>query len=166
MSDLLAVPTASACPQCRATVRAGAPWCTQCYLDLRPAPEPELEPAAVPMAKRADATGIHATGIEATGSEVTANDAQVAQTDADRADPEAATATWPCTTCGATNAITADACAACGAGFLARLRDTEPPLLTLPGVGDVSKLSRAQGVGLAAGIVFAVILLVALLGLF
>ena len=29
------------CPQCGALVRAGADWCTLCYADLRPAPEPE-----------------------------------------------------------------------------------------------------------------------------
>lgn len=34
------------CPCCAALVRPGAPWCTLCYADLRPAPEPEREPAS------------------------------------------------------------------------------------------------------------------------
>ena len=36
------------CPQCAAHVRTGSDWCTLCYADLRPAPEPAAvaEPAA------------------------------------------------------------------------------------------------------------------------
>lgn len=29
---------ALACPRCSAALRPGAPWCTQCFLDVRPAP--------------------------------------------------------------------------------------------------------------------------------
>ncbi len=37
---------AHACPRCSACLRPGAPWCTQCFLDLRaPAPPPEVPPA-------------------------------------------------------------------------------------------------------------------------
>jgi hypothetical protein len=72
---------------------------------------------------------------------------------------------WPCSGCGATNPVELDACAACGTGFLAGLRKEEPPLLLLPGVGDLTKLSRAQRLGLAASVVLAVVLLTALLGL-
>jgi len=43
---------APACPRCAALSRPGAPWCTQCFLDLRPAaadvaPAP---PPALPLA--------------------------------------------------------------------------------------------------------------------
>jgi len=76
----------------------------------------------------------------------------------------APTASWPCATCGAANALTDGACSACGAGFLAGLRETEGPLLELPVVGDLGALSRAQRLGLAAAVVLVVITLVALLG--
>jgi hypothetical protein len=36
------------CPRCAALVRPEAPWCTLCYADLRPAPEPEPEPEHAP----------------------------------------------------------------------------------------------------------------------
>jgi hypothetical protein len=72
---------------------------------------------------------------------------------------------WPCSGCGAVTAVELDACAACGTGFLAGLRRDEAPLLVLPGVGDVTRLSRGQRLGLAAGVVLLVVLLVALLGL-
>ena len=72
--------------------------------------------------------------------------------------------TWPCTTCGAANPLAASACTACGAGFLAGLRATEP-LLELPGVGDLTAMSRAQRLGIAFGAVVAFIVLVTLLSL-
>ena len=56
-------------------------------------------------------------------------------------------------------------CSACGAGFLAGLRDSEGPLLELPGVGDLTRMSRGQRMVLAFGVVLGVIALVALLGL-
>ena len=41
--DLVAL----ACPRCSAGQRPGAPWCTQCFLDLRvPGPVPEPPPVA------------------------------------------------------------------------------------------------------------------------
>lgn len=152
----------TACPQCRAAVRPAAPWCTQCYTDLRPAPVPEAAPAApalMPAAARVpDVTGADVTGAERAGADVGAErvGTAAASTAADRA------ATWPCTTCGQPNALTVNACVACGAGFLARLRESEPPLLVLPGVGDLSRLGRGQALGLAAGVVLVVLLLVAL----
>lgn len=73
--------------------------------------------------------------------------------------------TWPCTTCGAANPIAANACTACGAGFLAGLRESEAPLLELPGVGDLTKMSRAQRLGIAFGAVVAFIVLATLLSL-
>jgi hypothetical protein len=73
--------------------------------------------------------------------------------------------TWPCATCGAANPLTAGACAACGAGFLSGLREAEGPLLELPGVGDLTRLSRGQRMALAFGVVLVVIALTALLGL-
>ena len=73
--------------------------------------------------------------------------------------------TWPCAICGARNPLAVNACGACGAGFLAGLREAEGPLLELPGVGDLTRLSRGQRMGLAFGVVLAVVALTALLGL-
>lgn len=146
MDDLLE--TATRCPHCRASVRPGAPWCTLCHADLRPAPEPAPEPVPVvapPVAPGLDP--LTAPAVQA-GLPATSGDA-----------------IWPCTTCGAGNPISLDACAACGAGFLAGLRDSEGPLLELPGVGDLTRMSRGQRMLLAFGVVVAVIALVAVLGL-
>ncbi|TAL20802.1 MAG: hypothetical protein EPN99_08795 [Frankiales bacterium] len=141
MEDLLE--TASRCPHCRASIRPGAPWCTLCHADLRPAPEPE--PAPAPVVRPVDPLTAPAAllGLPAQAG----------------AEP-----TWPCTTCGAANPIAATACTACGAGFLAGLRD-EAPLLEIPGVGDLTKMSRAQRLGIAFGAVVAFIVLMTLLSL-
>lgn len=87
------------------------------------------------------------------------------------ADPErpvrtapVSSAGWPCGTCGFANPIEASACTACGAGFLAAMRKDEAPLLELPVVGDLTKLSRAQRLGLAAGLALVFVLLVLVLG--
>lgn len=134
MDDLLE--TATRCPHCRASVRPGAPWCTLCHADLRPAPAPVPE------------------------QPVRAVLPEVPEPEAKAGDP-----TWPCTTCGASNALTNDACVACGAGFLSGLRESEGPLLEIPGVGDLTRISRGQRMLLALGVVLAVVALVALLGL-
>jgi hypothetical protein len=141
-----AVPTRAdlpQCPHCRGAVRADAPWCTQCWADLRPAPAPDPAPQPVP-------------------DPVPAPDPLTA---AEAAPSARAAAGWPCGTCGAVNGLDLDACADCGAGFLTALRASEPPLLALPGIGDVTQLGRGQRLGLAAGVALALVLLVALLAL-
>ena len=151
MDDLLESTTR--CPHCRAAVRPGAPWCTLCHADLRPpppAPEPEPAPALVsPPTASYGAPALDPLTAPAAGP----------------AAPVAADPTWPCATCGAANPLTAGACGACGAGFLAGLREAEGPLLELPGVGDLTRLSRGQRMGVAFGVVLAVVALTALLGL-
>lgn len=151
-ADLLSPVASSRCPSCAATLREGAPWCTLCFADLRPAPAPAAVELAVPAAA--------AYGLPAPDP--------LTDTVADLGTPQAAGApdpTWPCATCGAANGLTADVCAACGAGFLAGLRESEAPLLALPVVGDLGAMSRAQRLGLAAVLVLAVVVLTALLGL-
>ena len=145
MDDLLE--TATRCPHCRASVRPGAPWCTLCHADLRPAPVPAapVAPPAAPPA--APIAGPPVAPVVPQSQEPTGD------------------ATWPCTTCGARNDLAANACTACGAGFLAGLRDSEGPLLELPGVGDLTRMSRGQRMLVAFGVVLAVVALVALLGL-
>lgn len=142
MDDLLE--TATRCPHCRASVRPGAPWCTLCHADLRPAPEPPPTPPP-PVVTRLDPLTAPARELGLPGPDTTP--------------------TWPCTSCSASNAITSDSCLACGAGFLAGLRESEGPLLELPGVGDLTRMSRGQRMLVAFGVVLAVLALVALLGL-
>ncbi|HVM28621.1 MAG TPA: hypothetical protein VM433_13250, partial [Mycobacteriales bacterium] len=71
---------------------------------------------------------------------------------------------WPCSTCGQSNPVELDACAGCGTGFLAAMKADEPPLLVLPGVGDVSRLSRAQRLAMAAGVAVLIAVMVLVLG--
>ena len=141
MDDLLE--SATRCPHCRASVRPGAPWCTLCHADLRPPPPPVQDPVRDPVPVLDPLTApAAALGLPA---------------------PAATDPTWPCSTCGARNAIERDACASCGAGFLARLREAEGPLLEIPGVGDLTRMSRAQRTVLAFGVVLAFIVLTVLL---
>jgi hypothetical protein len=131
------------CPHCRGAVRPGAPWCTQCWTDLRPAPAPAVPPAA--PAVPAPATPV------ATGGPVSPR--------------RSATAGWPCLACGEANPVEVDVCLACGTAFLAAMRAEEQPLLVLPGVGDVLRLSRVQRLGLGAAVALGVVLLVLAVGL-
>jgi DNA-directed RNA polymerase subunit RPC12/RpoP len=142
------------CPHCRAAVRPGAPWCTLCHADLRPPPPPEPTPAPV-LTIPPTATYGHPALDPLTAPAVTLG-----------LPPRTpANAIWPCLTCGTDNALTAATCSACGSGFLASLRESEGPLLELPGVGDLTKMSRAQRLLLALGVVIAISLLVLGLGL-
>lgn len=129
------------CAGCGAGLRAGAPWCTQCYAPVpalvtapapAPAPVPALVPAPVPALVPAPAPS---------------------------GEP-----TWPCSRCGTANPVAAAACTACGAGFLAGAHDDEA-LLALPVVGDLGRFSRAQRLALAGGAALLLALLTALLGL-
>jgi hypothetical protein len=149
VEDLLE--SATRCPHCRAAVRTGAPWCTLCHADLRP-PPPEPSPLPVVAAT--------AAYRPPTFDPLTAPAAALGLPAAAPAE-----ATWPCGTCGAVNVLSADACSACGAGFLAGLRESEGPLLELPGVGDLTRMSRGQRMLVAFGVVLAFVALTALLGL-
>jgi hypothetical protein len=57
-----------------------------------------------------------------------------------------------------------DTCSACGRHFLAGVREQEAPLLVLPVVGDITKVSRASRFALAFAVVLVVVLLTLLLG--
>lgn len=61
--------------------------------------------------------------------------------------------------------MAAGTCPACGSGFLAALHDDEPPLLLIPGVGDLTRLSRRSRLLLALGLVLAVLVPLALVTL-
>lgn len=145
--------TAGRCPHCSGAVKPDAPWCTQCWADLRPAPEPTLASPGLPGLP--GRPGLHVVPGEPR------EPAGIAAGTAVRP----AARGWPCAGCGTVNAVEHDACVACGMGFLAGMRQHDPPLLVLPGVGDIAKLSRGQRLGLAGGVVLVVVMLVVLLGL-
>lgn len=135
------------CPSCGALVRADAPWCTQCFFDLRPAPEPQPEPLP---AARVPVVPSYPDPL----SGPLAPDDTVAEAKG-----------WPCTRCGTTNPFEAAACAACGSGFLAAVREDEAPLLVLPGVGDLTRMGRGQRLALAGGVVLVFVLVTLVIGL-
>lgn len=148
-----AQPSDVRCPACAARVVAGAPWCTQCFhafgpprvaVPAQPTAPPPVTPTVTPPVTPAPAREPGAVEGAVTGE----------------VEP-----TWPCTSCGEPNAMSLAACTVCGAGFLAAARAQEPPLLDLPGVGDLTRLSRAQRLGLAALVVAAAGTLTGLLGL-
>jgi len=161
-ADLLANAPASRCPACAAALRPGAPWCTLCYADLRPAPEPApaLAPAPArqprfdPLTAPAEVLGLPGRHAAADGLGPAAGPP-----------PTAAAAWWPCSACGTGNPLTESVCSACGTGFLAGVREAEGPLLLVPGVGDLAALSRTQRLGMAAGLVVMVSLITAILAL-
>ena len=142
------------CPKCGATIRVGDPWCTLCYADLRPAAAPAEPPPAPSAAAGPSAAEPSYSAAVVTGPDPVAAPAQAA-----------AGPSWPCAACGTNNPIALDVCGGCGLPFLSGLREQEPPLLTLPMVGDVSRLSRGQRLALAVGAVIAAVILTFLIGL-
>ncbi len=154
-ADLLSPAAVMRCPACAAALRPGAPWCTLCYADLRLAAAPEPEPVVARVTARGD-VGLDPLTAPAQALGLPASHAAV---------PEPAASSWPCTACETSNPYAVSVCAACGSAFLAGLREAEGPLLELPGVGDLTKLSRGQRLGLAAGVVLAISVLTALMGL-
>lgn len=136
------------CPSCGALVRADAPWCTQCFFDLRPAP-PAPEPAPLPPPRVPVAP--------------TFPDPLSGPLEPQPAAPEVRG--WPCASCGTTNPFAATACTSCGTGFLSGVRESEAPLLVLPGVGDLTRMGRGQRLALAGAAVIAFLVVTLLLGL-
>ena len=142
------VTSPSACPSCGAAVRPDSPWCTLCYADLQPpAAEPEPVPEAVPepVATTPAPPPVPPVPAAAPSATPTANP------------------TWPCTSCGTPNSFDRDTCSKCGTGFLAAAHDSGP-LLELPVVGDIARLSRAQRLALVSGVVLVFIALTLIIG--
>ncbi len=167
LSYRVRVTSPTACPSCGAALRPGQPWCTLCYADLRPSePEPEVadEPVAVApsevVAVAPDPLDL-STPLDLVGRAPVTLPADLSPTVGLEPAPGPA---WPCTTCGAANSFDRDVCGSCGSAFLAAARD-EGPLLELPVVGDLTRLGRAQRLGLAAGLVVAFLAVVLIVGL-
>jgi hypothetical protein len=170
-ADILLM-TGSRCPACGAATPETVPWCSLCYADLRPVPA-----AAVP-APRHVATEDVPTAAPGRLEDLSADpltapistllEPPTMATEATEAlepvgellpgvvEPVLDAASWPCSRCGAQVPLALDACGECGAGFLAGA--IPPPTMSVPIVGDVSRLSKGQRFGLAAGLAAGLIL--------
>ena len=138
----------TACPACGAALRPGAPWCTLCYADLRPLPAAPPTATLTPIPTRIP----------------TLMDLPMpapAPPPVDEVDPGP---TWPCSRCHSLNAFALPRCAACGADFLAAVRDDDVGLV-LPGLGDLTTMSRGRRMAIAFGAVAALVLPLALITL-
>ncbi len=153
-ADLLSPAAVSRCPACSAALRPGAPWCTLCYADLRPAAAAEPEPVVA-----------RTTAYAAVDVDPLTAPAEALGLPASEAAPQSAATSWPCTACESANPYSVSVCLVCGTAFLAAVREAEGPLLEIPVVGDLTRLSRGQRLGLAAGVVLVISVLTALVGL-
>lgn len=121
------------CPSCGGAVRAGDPWCTLCWTDLRPKPAPPPAPVApvrppVPVAAAVAPVAVPAQGSAQGGVDPLTAPLAVLLGAPLAADPGAPSATWPCVECGEPNALDLDACGVCTAPFggrIARLGDVK-----------------------------------------
>lgn len=131
----------------------GAPWCTLCYADLRPKPEPvpapqpvsEPEPAAVgaPVARElVDALGVIPPEPLPAGT-VLAPDPHLDAPIMKAADVRLAEPGWPCRHCGSVVPMAEDNCPQCHTPFLVPEDFVE---VTLPGVGNVRTLDTKMRV--------------------
>jgi hypothetical protein len=170
VADILLM-TGSRCPACGAATPETVPWCSLCYADLRPVPaaavpaprhvatednptavtgrleDPAADPLTAPISTLLELPTVPTVPIEA----VEAAGEQLPGV----VEPVLDAATWPCSRCGAHVPLALDACDECGAGFLAGA--IPPPTMSVPIVGDVSRLSKAQRFGLAAGLAAGII---------
>jgi hypothetical protein len=131
------------CPHCGAMLRAGAEWCTLCYADLRPKPEPE--PVAVIAHEPSYAAG---AAPAAPADPLTAPHSTL---------DAAAPVGWPCTGCAAIVSFDEDTCPTCGARFLDGVRG-EPDLLDRIGPGGLPVSTQTLIIAGGAAAIIAVIL--------
>jgi hypothetical protein len=123
---------AERCPSCGATVRPVDPWCTLCWADLRPKPEPVAPQPAAPISAfpavvpAATVPGAPPQAVATVDPLTAPLGALLGQPLA--ADPAApSAATWPCVECGAANALDLDACGTCTAPFGGRVSRLPDP---------------------------------------
>ena len=144
------------CPHCGALLRSGAEWCTLCYADLRPKPEPE--PVAVSAREPGYAAGATpGTPADPLTALEAAAQALVRQAAPDTgADPSAAPSGWPCTGCEAVVSFDEDACPTCGTRFLDGARG-EPDLLDRIGPGGLPVSTQTLIIAGGAAAIIAII---------
>jgi hypothetical protein len=140
------------CPHCSALLRSGAQWCTLCYADLRPTPEPE--PVAVSAGATTDVAGATAadplSALEQAALAIARPSAPGTE-----ADPSAPPVGWPCT-CGEVVSFDEDACPSCGRGFLDGARG-EPDLLDRIGTGGLPVSTQTLIIAGGAAAIIAII---------
>ena len=163
-TDLTETPSTTACPSCGAALRPGAPWCTLCYTDLRPKPDPVAPSPAPPVTPPLTAS----YGLPA-GDPLTQPLVDFLPAAADPA-PRAAVpvvtgSSWPCTVCESVNDLQQSLCSACGQPFLAGIKVGDKPVLVLPLLGDLGAMGRGQRAGVALGVVALVLVPLALITL-
>jgi RNA polymerase subunit RPABC4/transcription elongation factor Spt4 len=153
------------CPHCGALLRSGAQWCTLCYADLRPAPEPEPVAATVREPSYAgSAPGAAIDPLTAPPTVPLSALEEAAQalvrTPAPDADPEAEPSApavgWPCSGCDAIVSFDEDVCPTCGTRFLDGARG-EPDLLDRIGPGGLPMTTQTLIIAGGAAAMIAVI---------
>lgn len=161
--------TTARCPACGASVALGAPWCTLCYADLRPkpepapAPEPAPEPVAVGAPSYAAAPIVDALGVIPpeplpAGTPLPPDphlDAPIMKA----ADIKLAEPGWPCRSCHTLVPMDEDNCPQCQSPFLVPEDVVE---VTLPGVGNVRRLDTKMRtiIGLVGALGVTVVLVI------
>jgi hypothetical protein len=113
------------CPHCAALLRAGSPWCTLCFTDLRPAPEPVAVTTREPSYAGAPARSGGSPSepfdpLTAPLSVVEAGGVDVGPVDAEASAPteETKPTGWPCPRCDEIVPFDEAACPKCGMAFL------------------------------------------------
>ncbi len=171
--DLTLLPRAAACPSCGASLRPDAPWCTLCYADLRPRAAPTVTTDATPVPTVVPPSAVYGAPagdpltqpLLAFLPQVPTPAPAPAHVPGVVAVAAQVPVTWPCVQCDAANPMTVMACTDCGSAFLGAERSVNIPLLVLPVVGDIGKLSRGQRIGLALAAVSLVLAPLALITL-
>jgi hypothetical protein len=132
------------CPSCAAAVPVGAPWCTLCFADLRPQPEP------VPVSAAALATPVAPDSPTSAPAAPLPPD-PILDAPVHRTAPVAGgvPTAWPCSGCGTSVPFEEMTCPNCGSPFLGE--ESPRMSLVLPGIGDVSQLSSSGRIMLMAG---------------
>lgn len=160
------------CPSCGARNPEAADWCTQCYADLRPAPEEPEPPGATPSGTtpRTDRPPAEDPGAGAAGEPSDRGEAEQLRTGQGRFRTRDGELEWRCAVCGEWNPLGAGACMVCGTAFGRTLGGGEEQPLAdvdqgtvviasgvLPGAGHILLGRTAQGVTRAVFFLFCLI---------
>lgn len=137
------------CPHCGALLRAGSPWCTLCFTDLRPAPEPVAvrEPSYAGAPARSG--GVPSEPFDPLTAPLSVVEAAntagpvAAEAPPDAAADETKPTGWPCTRCDQIVPFDEAACPNCGTAFLAGATG-QPDLLERIGSRGISTSTQVM----------------------